>query len=102
MNCGNTKGTRVTFEPKRSPLPPGQLFKTVSLRAIARASVAVIPGDMELDLKALAAVSGNRKIHLAPVRELQKLTGYMRGGVKALAAKKAYPVYADKRIGVAR
>jgi Cys-tRNA(Pro)/Cys-tRNA(Cys) deacylase len=53
----------------------------------------VIPGDAELDLKALA-----RKIRLVPVKELQKLTGYIRGGVTALAAKKAYPVYADKSI----
>jgi Cys-tRNA(Pro)/Cys-tRNA(Cys) deacylase len=60
--------------------------------------MAVIPGDTELDLKALAAASGDRKIHLVPVKELQKLTGYIRGGVTALAAKKAYPVYADKSI----
>jgi Cys-tRNA(Pro)/Cys-tRNA(Cys) deacylase len=60
--------------------------------------MAVIPGDMELDLKALAAASGDRKIHLVPVKELQKLTGYVRGGVTALAAKKAYPVYADGSI----
>jgi len=57
--------------------------------------MAVIPSDTELDLKALAAASGNRKIHLVPVKELQKLTGYIRGGVTALAAKKTYPVYAD-------
>jgi Cys-tRNA(Pro)/Cys-tRNA(Cys) deacylase len=60
--------------------------------------MAVIPSDMELDLKALAAASGNRKIHLVPVKELQKLTGYIRGGVTALAAKKTYPVYADNSI----
>jgi Cys-tRNA(Pro)/Cys-tRNA(Cys) deacylase len=60
--------------------------------------MAVIPGDTELDLKALAAASGDRKIHLVPVKELQKLTGYIRGGVTALAGKKAYPVYADKSI----
>jgi Cys-tRNA(Pro)/Cys-tRNA(Cys) deacylase len=60
--------------------------------------MAVIPADTELDLKALAVASANRKIHLVPVRELQKLTGYVRGGVTALAAKKAYPVYADKSI----
>ncbi len=60
--------------------------------------MAVIPADTELDLKALAVASGNRKIHLVPVKELQKLTGYLRGGVTALAAKKVYPVYADKSI----
>ena len=60
--------------------------------------MAVIPGDTELDLKALAATSGDRKIHLVPVKDLQKLTGYIRGGVTVLAAKKAYPVYADRSI----
>src|SRR5260370_27282649 len=60
--------------------------------------MAVIPADTELDLKAVAVASGNRKMHLVPVKELQKLTGYLRGGVTALAAKKVYPVYADKSI----
>jgi len=55
-------------------------------------------GDAELDLKALAAASGNRKMQLVPVKELQGLTGYIRGGVTALAAKKDYPVYADEGI----
>src|ERR1700676_5437519 len=80
-------------------LPPGQLFKTlVALGDKHGICMAVIPGDTELDLKALAAASGDRKIHLVPVKELQKLTGYVRGGVTALAAKKAYPVYADGSI----
>jgi Cys-tRNA(Pro)/Cys-tRNA(Cys) deacylase len=60
--------------------------------------MAVIPGDTELDLKALAAASGDRKMHLVAVKDLQKLTGYIRGGVTVLAAKKAYPVYADRSI----
>jgi Cys-tRNA(Pro)/Cys-tRNA(Cys) deacylase len=60
--------------------------------------MAAIPGDTELDLKALASASGDRKIQLVPVKDLQKLTGYIRGGVTALAAKKTYPVYADKSI----
>jgi Cys-tRNA(Pro)/Cys-tRNA(Cys) deacylase len=80
-------------------LPPGQLFKTLVAEGDRRGiCMAVIPGDTELDIKALAAASGDRKIHLVPVKELQKLTGYIRGGVTALAAKKAYPVYADKSI----
>jgi len=80
-------------------LPPGQLFKTLVAEGDRHGiCVAVIPGDAELDLKALALASGDRKIRLVPVKELQKLTGYTRGGVTALAAKKAYPVYADKSI----
>ena len=80
-------------------LPSGQLFKTLVAQGDRHGiCMAVIPADTELDLKALAVASGNRKIHLVPVRELQTLTGYIRGGVTALAAKKAYPVYADKSI----
>ena len=80
-------------------LPPAQLFKTLVAQGDRHGiCMAVVPSDAELDLNALAAASGNRKIHLVPVKELQKLTGYLRGGVTALAAKKAYPVYADNRI----
>ena len=80
-------------------LPPGQLFKTLVAVGDRRGiCMAVIPSDTELDVKALAAASGDRKIHLVPAKELQKLTGYIRGGVTALATKKAYPVYTDKSI----
>jgi Cys-tRNA(Pro)/Cys-tRNA(Cys) deacylase len=80
-------------------LPPGQLFKTLVAQGDRHGiCMAVIPADTELDLKALAAASGDRKIHLVPLKELQKLTGYIRGGVTVLAAKKAYPVYADNSI----
>jgi Cys-tRNA(Pro)/Cys-tRNA(Cys) deacylase len=80
-------------------LAPGQLFKTLVAQGDRHGiCMAVIPGDTELDLKALAAASGDRKVHLVPVKDLRKLTGYIRGGVTALAAKKAYPVYADKSI----
>jgi Cys-tRNA(Pro)/Cys-tRNA(Cys) deacylase len=80
-------------------LPPGQIFKTLVAQGDRHGiCMAVIPGDTELDLKALAAASGDRKIHLVPVKDLRKLTGYIRGGVTVLAAKKAYPVYADASI----
>src|ERR1700732_1714944 len=80
-------------------LPPAQLFKTLVAQGDRNGiCMAVIPGTTELDLKALAAASGDRKIYLVPVKELQRLTGYIRGGVTALAAKKAFPLYADKSI----
>src|ERR1035438_8538253 len=60
--------------------------------------MAVIPGDQELNLKAVAAVAGERKIQLVPVKELQALTGYIRGGVTALAAKRDFPVFVDETI----
>ena len=80
-------------------LPPEQLFKTLVARGDRHGiCMVVIPANTELDLKALAAASGDRKIHLVPVKELQKLTGYIRGGVTALAAKKTYPVHVDETI----
>ena len=80
-------------------LPPEQLFKTLVAQGDRHGiCLAVIPADTELDLKTLAAASGNREIHLVRVKDLPKLTGYIRGGVTALAAKKSYPVYADNSI----
>lgn len=80
-------------------LPPEQVFKTLVVRGDRSGiCMAVIPANAELNLKALAEVSGNRKIQLAPLKELQSLTGYIRGGVTALAGKKNYPVYVDETI----
>lgn len=80
-------------------LPPQQVFKTLVARGDrAGVSMAVIPGDQELDLKALATATGERKIQLVPVKELQSLTGYIRGGVTALAAKRDFPVYVEETI----
>ena len=80
-------------------LPAEQVFKTLLARGDRNGlCFAVIPGNSELELKALAAVSGDRKIQLVPVKELQGLTGYIRGGVTALAAKKDYPVYVDETV----
>jgi Cys-tRNA(Pro)/Cys-tRNA(Cys) deacylase len=51
---------------------------------------------LELDLKALARLSDNRHMEMAPLNQLQALTGYIRGGVTVLAAKKAFPVFLDE------
>ena len=80
-------------------LPAEQVFKTLVARGDRHGiCMAVIPGNAELDLKALAAASGDRKIQLVPMKELQGLTGYTRGGVTALASKKDYPVYVDETV----
>src|ERR1700758_3238230 len=80
-------------------LPPEQVFKTLVARGDRNGiCLAVIPGNAELDLKALAAASGDRKIQLVPVKELQGLTGYIRGGVTALAGKKDFPVFVDETV----
>ena len=78
-------------------LPLEQVFKTLLARGdVNGLLMAVIPGDHELDLKALARLSGNRSTELTPVAQLQHLTGYIRGGVTALACKKPYPVFLDE------
>jgi Cys-tRNA(Pro)/Cys-tRNA(Cys) deacylase len=80
-------------------LPPEQVFKTLVAHGERNGvCMAVIPGDQELNLKAVAAVAGERKIQLVPVKELQALTGYIRGGVTALAAKRDFPVFVDETI----
>ena len=80
-------------------MPPEQVFKTLVARGDRQgACFAVVPANTELDLKALAALSGNRKMEMAPLKEVQPLTGYIRGGVTVLGAKKAFPVYADETI----
>ena len=80
-------------------MPAEQVFKTLVARGDRNGiCLAVIPGDRELDLKALASAAGERKIQLVPVKELQALTGYIRGGVTALAAKRDFPVYVDETI----
>jgi Cys-tRNA(Pro)/Cys-tRNA(Cys) deacylase len=80
-------------------MPPEQVFKTLLARGDRNGlCFAVIPGNCELDLKALAAALGDRKIELVAVKELQSLTGYIRGGVTVLGAKKAFPVFADETI----
>jgi len=79
--------------------PPEQVFKTLLARGDRNGPCfAVIPGNFELDLKALGVASGDRKVELVPLKEVQPLTGYIRGGVTVLGAKKAYPVYADETI----
>lgn len=80
-------------------LPPEQVFKTLVARGDRNGiALAVVPGNQELNLKSLAAAAGERKIQLVPVKELQALTGYIRGGVTALAAKRDFPVYVDETI----
>jgi Cys-tRNA(Pro)/Cys-tRNA(Cys) deacylase len=80
-------------------LPPEQVFKTLVARGDRTGVLlAVVPGNAQLDLKALARLAGDRKADTVPLKEVQPLTGYVRGGVTALACKKDYPVFADETI----
>ena len=80
-------------------LPPEQTFKTLLVRGERKGLFfAVVPGDAELDLKAMAKATGDKQVALVPLKEVQPLTGYIRGGVTALAAKKEFPVICDETI----
>jgi Cys-tRNA(Pro)/Cys-tRNA(Cys) deacylase len=80
-------------------LPPEQVFKTLVARGDRTGVLlAVVPGDSTVDLKALAHVAGDRRVELVPLKEVQPLTGYVRGGVTALACKKQYPAFVDETI----
>ncbi len=82
-------------------MPPEQVFKTLVARGDRHGvCLAVVPGDCQLDPKALAKQTGDRKVDTVPLKEVQPLTGYIRGGVTALACKKDYPVYLDERARV--
>jgi Cys-tRNA(Pro)/Cys-tRNA(Cys) deacylase len=78
-------------------LPPGQVFKTLVARGDKTGVLmACIPGNAELDLKAMAAVSGDKKVEMVYVREIQQITGYTRGGVSPIGTKKRYPIFLDE------
>jgi Cys-tRNA(Pro)/Cys-tRNA(Cys) deacylase len=80
-------------------LPPEQVWKTLVARGDRRGvCFAVVPANASLDLKALARLTGDRKVDTVPLKEVQPLTGYVRGGVTALGARKDYPVFVDETI----
>jgi Cys-tRNA(Pro)/Cys-tRNA(Cys) deacylase len=80
-------------------LPPEQVFKTlVCVTDRGEHVFAVVPGDAELDPKKLAAAAGARRAELAPLKDVQALTGYVRGGVTVFGAKRAFPAFADETI----
>ena len=80
-------------------LPAEQVFKTLVAHGDRHGvCFAVVPGNCRLDLKALGKLTGDRKVETVPLKEVQPLTGYIRGAVTVFGAKKAYPVYVDDTI----
>ncbi|TMB11377.1 MAG: Cys-tRNA(Pro) deacylase [Deltaproteobacteria bacterium] len=80
-------------------LPPEQVFKTLVCRGDRTGVLfAVVPAGAELDFKAAARLCGDRSVEMVALREVQPLTGYIRGGVTVLGARKDYPAYADETI----
>ena len=82
-------------------MPPEQVFKTLVARGDRTGVLmAAIPANSDLDLKALAAASGNKKVELVALKEVLGLTGYIRGGVSPVGTKKPYPFYLDETAGL--
>ncbi len=78
-------------------LDPAQVYKTLVTRGKDGVYFAVLPGDRELAPRKLARLAGERKVAMVPLKEVQRLTGYVRGGVTVLGAKKAYPVFVHEQ-----
>lgn len=76
---------------------PETVFKTLVARNESNeVLVFVIPGNFELNLKKAAAASGNKKVEMIKVKEIQTLTGYIRGGCSPVGMKKLYPTFIDE------
>jgi Cys-tRNA(Pro)/Cys-tRNA(Cys) deacylase len=84
---------------KKIGMPVEQVFKTLlTTTGPSEYVFAVIPGDAELDFKKLARAAGARKAEMVSLKDVQPLTGYIRGGVTVFGAKKDFPVFADETI----
>ncbi len=82
-------------------VPIEQVFKTLLTRTSEGTHLfGIVPGYAELDLKKLAAVAGVRKAEMASLKDVEPLTGYIRGGVTVLAAKKPFPAFADETLEI--
>jgi Cys-tRNA(Pro)/Cys-tRNA(Cys) deacylase len=89
---------RATTVAAKIGMPPEQVFKTLLCAVGGDYVFAVVPGDAELDFKKLARAAGVRKAEMASLKDVQPLTGYIRGGVTVFGAKEAYPAFADETI----
>ena len=80
----------------KTGIPEERTFKTLCCRGDKTGVMMVcVPAGRELDFKALAAASGNKSAELVHLKEVQGLTGYVRGGCSPLGTKKKYPVVID-------
>jgi Cys-tRNA(Pro)/Cys-tRNA(Cys) deacylase len=99
IDPNNPNDLRATTVAAKIGMPAEQVFKTLLCAVGAGEYVfAVVPGDAELDFKKLARAAGVRKAEMAALKDVQPLTGYIRGGVTVFGAKKAYPAFADETI----
>ena len=99
VDPGDLAATTVA---RKIGMPAEQVFKTLLTNGIPGEGglgsylFAVIPGNAELDFKKLARAAGLRKAEMVPLKDVQPLTGYIRGGVTIFGAKKAFPVFVDE------
>ena len=78
-------------------LPPAQVYKTLVAQGDKTGFlVCCLPVDLEIDLKSLAALSGNKRVELIPQKDLLPLTGYLRGGCSPVGMKKKWPAYVEE------
>ena len=78
-------------------IPAEQVFKTLVLQGGSGIyAVCCIPAAAELDLKKTARAAGEKNMDLVPVKNIQPLTGYVRGGCSPMGMKKQYPTYLDE------
>lgn len=76
---------------------PREVYKTLVAKGIGQAvHVFVIPVEDELDLKKAAKAAGEKKVEMLPVKDIQKVTGYIRGGCSPIGMKKGYPTYIEQ------
>ena len=93
----------ATTVARKIGMAPADVWKTLVARGDRRGvCFAIIAADMDLDLRALARLTGNKKVDTVGLKEVEPLTGYVRGGVTVFGSKKAYPVFADDRILASR
>lgn len=81
---------------ERLGLPLEQVFKTLVVRADdGRVMLACVPATQELNLRALAALIGAKRVEMADADDLMRLTGYIKGAVSPLGSRRPHPVYVD-------
>ncbi|MCM3664528.1 Cys-tRNA(Pro) deacylase [Mesobacillus subterraneus] len=92
-NDGKIDGVAVAGKIGRNP---AQVYKTlVAVGASKNLYVFVIPVEDELDMKKAAKEAGEKSVEMLPVKDIQKFTGYIRGGCSPIGMKKNYPTYLD-------
>ena len=82
-------------------IPIELVYKTLVLEGDKSGNfVCIIPGGEEIDLKKAAVASGNKKVAMIKMKDLEPLTGYIRGGCSPLGMKRKFPVYIDLSVSM--